>query len=159
MCQRDRTTADCAASSGLSDELIESYTCAIYRVDSSPGPIFLAVGATSPALDLWLGERAGRRFAFLSAANPGSVQLPADANRLRHQRLLERLQESGLTAISGESYEAASGGWRETSLLICGIERGAAIALARDFGQAALLYGEIGGQVELVFTGAAPERS
>lgn len=138
-------------------ELVAAYSRAIYRVDVEPEPIYLRVGDASPVLDRWLAARGACRFAFLSAANPGSVPLSDNDNEQRHRRLCERLNKSGLPAVAGESYEAASGGWREASLLVCGVERPAAIALAREFGQAALLVGEAGAAVELVFTAAAEE--
>lgn len=139
------------------EELRTAYTRAVYRADLEPEPIFLHVGETSPALDRWLAARSARSFAFVSAANPGSVPLSDSENLQRHERLVERLSEEGRKFARGESYEAASGGWREASLLVCGIERPAAIALARDFGQVALLVGEAGAAVELVFTAAAPK--
>ncbi len=131
-------------------ELLAAYAQAIYRVDAEPEPIFLQVGEKSPALERWLAARGARRFAFVSAANPGSRPLPDAENQRRHQQLAERVSRIGLPAIGGESYEATSGGWREASLLVCGVDRETAVALARDFGQVALLYGEIGGPVELV---------
>ena len=64
---------------------------------------------------------------------------------------------AGLPALDGESYAAADGEWRERSLLIAGLAREAAIALAREFGQVALLWGEAGGPVELQFADRANE--
>ena len=141
------------------EELRAAYTRAIYRADLEPEPVYLRVGEPSPALDRWLAAQAARCFAFLSAANPGSVPLSDRENLLRSERLVARLREDGRVFERGESYEAASGGWREASLLVCGIERQAAIALARDFGQVALLLGEAGAAVELVFTAAATKES
>lgn len=137
------------------EKLLVAYEQATYRVDLDPDPTFLRVGEPSPELDRWLAAQGAPGFAFLSAANPGSEPLSAAANERRHQRLLERVRESGLPAISGESYDAANGSWREASLLVAGLDRAAAIALARDFGQLALLIGNRGGTVELCFTGEA----
>lgn len=138
-------------------ELEAAYARAVYRVDVPARPIFLRVGEASPELELWLAARGAQRFAFLSAANPGSEPLPEAENARRYRRLVERVGAIGLPAIGGESYAAASGGWREASLLVAGLEREAAIALAREFGQAALLLGEIGGPVELLFADRAEE--
>lgn len=138
-------------------ELEAAYARAVYRVDVPPRPIFLRVGEASPELEPWLAARGAQRFAFLSAANPGSETLPAAENARRHRRLVERVGAIGLPAIGGESYEAATGGWRETSLLVAGLAREAALALAREFGQVALLVGEVGGPVELQFADRAEE--
>jgi hypothetical protein len=157
MRQRDRAAGGRTDSKKLSGELLESYTRAVYRVDCPPSPLFLVVGQANPGLDRWLAAAGVSCFALVSAANPGSVALSAAANRLRHRALRQRLRASGLPLVAGESSEGESGGWREASLLVCGIERPAAIALARDFGQAALLVGEAGAAVELVFTATAPK--
>lgn len=132
------------------EELLAAYARAVYRVDLPSGAIFLQVGAPAPEIDRWLAAKGLPGFAFLSAANPGSVRLSDDENRRRHLQLGERLRALGLSGIGGESYEAASGGWREASLLVGGIDREAAIALAREFGQMALLYGRIGDSIELL---------
>ena len=155
MCQRDRADRARSAHSGvsaISGELLESYTRAVYRVDCKEGPILLRVGAASAALDRWLETQRASCFAFLSAANPRSVALPETENLRRHRQLVDRLGESGLPAVAGESFDPATGGWREASLLVVGINREAAIGLAREFGQAALLWGAIGRRVELLPT-------
>jgi len=154
MCQRDRTVPNPPNLAGLPDELARSYSRAVYRVDTLPSPFHLEVGRPSLELDRWLAAAGATRFAFLSAANPGSQALDADENRRRHAVLVARLAASGLPTVPGESYDPADGGWREASLMVAGIERAAAIAVAREFGQAALLCGAIGDPVELVPTGS-----
>ena len=140
-------------------ELEAAYARAVYRVDVPSKPIFLRVGEASPELDLWLAARGAHRFAFLSAANPGSGPLPDAENARRHLQLVERARGIGLPAIGGESFEAATGGWREASLLVAGLDRETAIAIAREFGQVALLFGEVGGPVELLLTAGASGES
>ncbi len=155
MCQRDRTDEDRSGhtvASAISDELRESYTRAVYRVDTTGGPIFLRVGVVNAELDCWLAAQRATCFAFLSAANPGSIALPEVENFRRHRQLVDRLGEGGLPAVAGESFDPATGGWREASLLVVGIDREAAIELAREFGQAALLWGASGRPVELLPT-------
>jgi len=114
------------------------------------------VGSKSAALDRLIAAHKVASAALVSAANPGSKPLSATANRLRHQRLRSRLVEAGLPSLPGESFDESSGGWRETSLLVLGIERDAALSLARDFGQAALLFARRRGAVRLLST--APRR-
>jgi hypothetical protein len=138
--------------SGIQEKLRQSYTRAIYRVDAGIGPIFLRVGETHPELDRWLGEYGAPRFAFLTAANPGSKKLSGAENERRLRQLRERLDAMGHGSIPGESFDVEDGGFREASFLVLAIGRYDAIALARDFGQLALLYGEPGRPVELVWT-------
>lgn len=131
--------------------LLASYALAVYRVDAGGGPLYLRVGEPNSALDGALVALGASRYAFLSAANPGSVVLSDADNGRRHGELLERLRAVGLAAVSGESC-AADGGWREASLLVPGLDREAARALAREFSQVALLWGAVGGPVELLPT-------
>lgn len=138
-------------------ELETAYTQAVYRVDAQPVSFFLRVGEHSPDLARWLGKQGARSFAFISAANPGSQPLPEPENEDRHRRLVEQVSAAGLPALAGESYAAADGAWRERSLLIAGLAREAALALAREFGQVALLWGKAGGPVELHFADRAEE--
>jgi hypothetical protein len=162
VCQRSRESGPKAAAREIPDALLQSYLRAVYRVDAGgiggvggigdlgARAIFLTIGETSPELACRLAAIGRDSFAFLSAANPGSAALPDDENRRRHARLVASVAASGRPALAGESYDGSSGGWREASLLVAGIERAAAVALAREFGQVALLYGAIGGPVELV---------
>ncbi len=141
------------------EDLRESYNRALYRVDAEPEPIVLQVGEPSPELDRCLAARGAQRFAFLTAANPGSEPLAEAENARRHARLLARVRATGLEAIAGESREASGGGWREQSLLVVGLDREPALALARELGQLALLVGEVGGAVELLSTRPARNRT
>jgi hypothetical protein len=161
VCQRGRETGpEPAAQQEIPAALLQSYLRAVYRVETVPAAIFLTIGETAPELDRWLAAVGQNGFAFLSAANPGSQALTEDENRRRHARLVASVAASGRPALAGESYDGSSGGWREASLLVAGIDRSSAIALAREFGQVALLYGATGGAVELVVAGAAvPRRS
>lgn len=138
-------------------ELAATYSQAVYRVDAQPASFFLRVGEHSPDLERWLAKQGARSFAFISAANPGSQPLPEAENEDRHRRLVEQVSAAGLPALDGESYAAVGGEWREQSLLIAGLAHEAAIALAREFGQVALLWGEAGGPVELQFVARANE--
>ncbi len=123
----------------------------------SRGRSSCASASTAPISSVGCAEQGARSFAFISAANPGSQPLPEAENEDRHRRLVEQVSAAGLPAIDGESYAAAGGGWRERSLLIAGLAREAAMALAREFGQVALLWGETGGPVELQFADRAEE--
>jgi len=158
MGRNDSTTGSRPGASATLEELRAAYSRAIYRVDAEPEPIFLRVGAASPELDRRLAASGARYFAFLSAANPGSKALSVAENVRRHLRLLDRVRASGHEALAGESFDGVSGGWREPSLLVVGMDREDALALACEFGQLALLLGERGKPVELFFSSAAQER-
>lgn len=145
---RDATPGSVTGRS-LPAALEAAYRRAIYEVDAGERQIRLTVGRRSPPLDRLLAGRGVERAAFLSAANPRSQPLADAENRECHDRLLRRVAELGYAALPGESRDA-SGGWREASLLLLGLDENAAIALAREFGQAALLVVERGGAVQML---------
>jgi hypothetical protein len=142
-------TAGAGKREALPAALEKAYRRAIYEVEAEAGSIRLAVGRRSRQLDRLLAARSVKRAAFLSAANPGSRPLAETENRERHECLLLRLAELGYAALPAESRDA-SGAWREASLLVLGVSEDAALSLAREFGQAALLVAEPGGAVRLV---------
>jgi len=120
------------------DRLAAAYRRAVYRVAAPQGELALAVDEPPAELDAQLAAQGVSTAAFVSASNPGSVRLPDAENRERHLRLIERVAAGGWTSLPGSS-SAPDGGWTEESLLVIGIEEKEALALAREFGQAAIL--------------------
>jgi len=139
----------------LPRELAEAYRLATYVVDTPQGELRFTIGHRSARLDRLLAGLGVERAAFLTAANPGSRRLSAEENSARTTRLGEQLQEqlaeAGLVALAGEGRDE-SGDWRERSFLVPGIEREAALALARKLGQAAFVLLESGRPPKLVPT-------
>ena len=126
-------------------ELLKAYRATSYRADLDGRTVDLRIGA--PVADPDLSSQA---WAFLSAANPGSRPLPSGENLKRHQDLLETCRERGLIAYPGQGIPESDDWEAEISLLVTGIGREEAVAIGRDFGQVAIVYGEIGSVVELV---------
>lgn len=126
------------------------YEEAIYRVFTPEGELILRVGARSEPLDRLLAARAARSSAFLTAANPGSRLLPEQMNRERNARLVARLAEAGWRSFPGVS-GSPQGDWAEESFLVLRIPETEAVALAREFEQAAILIGLPRAPVRLVF--------
>lgn len=129
--------------------LAVAYRRAVYVVDSPEGELHFAVGRASPRLDRLLAELGVARAAFLTAANPGSHRLPEEENAARTARLRERLAAAGFRVLDGESRDRG-GDWREPSFLVPGIDPNAALALARELGQAAFVRLEAGRPPALV---------
>ncbi len=132
----------------MTADLEATYTAAHYRVFADP-PFVLRVGEPSTELDALLAAHAADTWAFVTACNPGSVPLAAETNVERMARLQEVLTR--FTTYPGESSDPA-GGWAEPSVLVVGISRAEAVAVAKAFGQNAILAGVRGGAVELVWT-------
>lgn len=128
-----------------------AYRATAFRVEDPAGPFDIRVGASCPALDALLARVGARRWAYVTAHNPGGLPRDAAVNAADERRLEARVQEAGLAAIPGRGI-GADGTWPpEASLLILDIARDDAIALAREFGQEALVVGERGAPASLVF--------
>jgi len=125
--------------------LERAYRATTYRA----GPLRLRVGERSAALDAMLAERGADEWAYLTAWNPGSQPCPEAENRAAQGRLLERL--AAWPTLAGESRGDDASWPAEPSVLVLGIGRGEAMALAREFGQAAILAGRRSGAAELVW--------
>ncbi len=155
MCQRNRDARASTNDAGLPAALFEAYQRSVYRVAVAGRRLDIAVGETHADLDLLLSEAAVRSWALVTAANPGSHELSAEENAERQGRLDSYLRELGYRSFPGESFDPESGDFFEEQRWVLGIDREGAVALARTFGQAALLYGEIGGRAELVLVAPA----
>jgi hypothetical protein len=109
----------------------------------------LRVGQPHPFLDDMMAFRGLEAYAYLTAWNPGSKELPEAENRARQDDLRARLK--GRHPVIEGVASADDGSWREDGLLVLGIPRDDALSLARDFGQVAILAGRRGGAPELAW--------
>jgi hypothetical protein len=132
----------------------DAYRRTTYRVFAGDSPIDITVGSAPPALVRLLEDRGADTWAFVTAWNPRSNARPAAENQARQRELIELVGRHGWPELPGLGI-----GWDETwppeeSLLVLGISREEALAVARRFGQAAIVFGERRGPAELV---AVPE--
>jgi hypothetical protein len=130
----------------LAPELIAAYETAEYAVAG----LVLRVGERSDALDALLDSQAVAVAAFMTAANPRSVRLPARENAARMQALEAALRKAGHAYLHGEGRDPQGKWLAEPSLLALGIARPQAEALGRAFAQNAILFIERGRPPELV---------
>lgn len=112
--------------------LQQLYREAIYEVDLPAGTVAFQVGTPAEAvLTLPL--------AVITAWNPG-LERPGDsANRAANRRLQSELVRRGLPFFPARGRDEA-GAHVEPSFAVVGIPREDALALARSFGQAAVVY-------------------
>jgi hypothetical protein len=122
--------------------LAVAYLATDYRVSESPlGPFVIRCGEPSPIATALLAEESVGQWAFITAENPGSVPLAREANAERMRQLQAAVEAAGHRHYPGLG-QAPAGDWPpEASLLVLGIEEAAAIALARRFGQRAIVAG------------------
>ena len=127
---------------------------AAYRASSyCTADLVITIGKRHPLLDEALRAKGCRTWAFLTAANPRSRCLSDADNRQRLHALQERLKPIFVQIFSGESLAARAGRpWpAEPGFLVQGISVAEASALARSFGQHALVYGQLGGEAKLLW--------
>ncbi len=140
------------SASGQPSQLELAYRATHYLVEAPVGRLTIRIDQPHPELDSWLTDLGCHCWAYLTAHNPGSVLLSAAENRQRQAALEEEVKEAGWRFCTGEGI-GIGGDWpAETSLLILDVKREQAIALAQRFGQAALLFGEVGQPAQLIWT-------
>jgi nucleotide-binding universal stress UspA family protein len=128
-----------------------AYRATSYAVDDGPLRFVIRIGARCAPLDELLRVRALEEWAYVTAWNPGGRLADRAANEAAQKRLEAELLATGRPLLRGASL-GDSGEWPpEPSLLVLGIPRDEAVALARRYGQEAIVAGRRGAPAELVF--------
>jgi Protein of unknown function (DUF3293) len=130
--------------------LLDAYRRTSFTANTPKGRLCLRVGQRCPELDDLLAGQRVATWAYVTAFNPGSEPLPVEENVARQRELERAVTEVGLMSYSGEGI-GDDGQWApEPSLLVLGIARDDAVRLGRQFGQLAVVYGELGREAELL---------
>ena len=110
----------------------------------------ILVGESTPELDDFLRAQGLSDWAYITAYNPRSELLSDDVNQGRHDELIQKLDSDGIPWLSGFG-RTPDGSWTsDTSVLVCGIDRAAAVEIGRIFDQNAIVCGTYRGDAELV---------
>jgi hypothetical protein len=113
-------------------------------------PICFRIGSENRKRDDVLARFGVKRWAFITAWNPGSQRLSDRENARRQMELAAALDRGGYPCLPGEG-TGQDGTWpAEASLFVMGISRREARRVGRMFGQLAILVGERGGPARLV---------
>ena len=107
-------------------------------------------GAKNESLDALLDRHGEERWAFITAWNPGSVELRRAENDSRQRALVSVVEAAGLAWIPGQGVGEDPLWTPEGSLLVLGVSRAAAVKTGRRFGQLAVVVGRRGGPALLV---------
>jgi hypothetical protein len=129
--------------------LLRAYRYTIYQVDD---PLWrLRIGQQHPDFDRWLATQEVQTWGFITAYNPFSQVLAAYENAHRLDALHQELQQVGYRCYLGRGLSAdPDSTWEpEVSLLVLGIAQAEAIATGRRWQQNAVVWGQIGGLVQL----------
>ena len=134
----------------LSDALRRAFIASSYCARLPTGAwLHLRIGEASPWLDARLARQGRERWSFLHAVNPGSLQLDDEENARRHRELAAALRADAAEWHEGFS-RADAGDWPdEPGYLVLDLELSVAVALARRFGQLAIVAGVRGSPAEL----------
>jgi hypothetical protein len=134
--------------------LRKTYLQTAYVVRAPQGVHALRIGALHPAFDAELTTAGASCWAFVTGWNPGSRQVDAAQNARAQAELVRVVAGLGLQAWPAEG-KADGGGWREESLCVLELEAAAAVAVGRQFGQLAVVVGQLGGAAQLIAVAAA----
>lgn len=118
-----------------------------------PPFVDIVPGRSSPALAGWLKHAGARRYAVITACNPGSVQLDEAENAARQARLAVRLAAHGLRVLPAVNGPESSDWPAEPSCLVLDPPLALLRQLGRAFGQNALVAGRRDGRLRLVWLG------
>ncbi len=129
--------------------LRKAYLQTAYVVRAPQGVHALRIGTRHPAFDAELSAAGASCWAFLTAWNPGSLPRSVQQNALAQAELLHVVEELGLASWPAEG-KADAGGWREESVCVLSLEATGAVALARRFGQLAVVFGQLGEAARLL---------
>jgi hypothetical protein len=133
----------------------DAYRRTTYRILAGGEVIDIRIGSAAAALDELLDEHSVTTWAFVTAWNPQSRPLPAADNETRQQLLVSEIARRGWKALPGLGIGDDERWPPEESVLILGISRTDAVALARRFDQAAIVFGRRHGTAELVAVSTA----
>jgi hypothetical protein len=128
-----------------------AYRATTYAVEDGTHRLAIRIGERCPALDALLAAHGLEECAYLTAHNPGGLPADPGANAAAQARLEAELVASGRVFLRGASHGDGGSWGPEPSLLVLGLGRAEALALARRYGQEALVTARCGKPAELVF--------
>ncbi|MCA0200211.1 MAG: DUF3293 domain-containing protein [Proteobacteria bacterium] len=132
-------------------DLIAAYRAAIYEIDVDGEPLAFQVDEQNSALDGYLVKRGAATGVFVTAYNPHSEVQAEEKNAVAHGALLEAVRRAGKEYVLARGRDADDSGPTEAGLFVFDLPRDDALALARRFGQYAVVVVERGKAPALVF--------
>jgi hypothetical protein len=142
----------------MDSTLLEAYRRTAFIAETPEGRLSLRVGQGCAELDTLLAAHDVGTWAYVTAFNPGSVRLTLQENSERQRQLEHTVADLGFSSYPGEGI-GDDGQWApEPSLLVLGIDRNDARLLGRQYGQLAVIYGELNRDAELLVCDETPGR-
>lgn len=136
----------------MQPRLARAYRATAYAV-ARPGmaDLILHPDRYDPAADSWLRAERVNQVVLLTAWNPASRRWSAPENRAADAALKAWLDKWGYRWLAAE-HRASDPAWTEAGVAILGMPRRIGTALARQFGQNALLFTRLGSRARLIRT-------
>jgi Protein of unknown function (DUF3293) len=128
-----------------------AYRQTTYRVEMGGASYPIRTGRRHRSLDAALFSAGARRWACITAHNPQSVQLSARENKGRDAALKRKLRARGIRWYPAAALGDAGDWSSELGVLALSVSRGWAETTGREFDQAAVVWGRVGGNAELVW--------
>ena len=133
------------------DALDLAYHQALYQVFSEHETISIRVGRSNPILDQLLQHHGHNQWALITAYNPYSRSLTAQANQWRNDRLAKDLWSLYLPVFRAVGQDDAGQWPAEESFFVIGLRQKEAIALGQKYDQNAILVGKRGHAPQLLW--------
>lgn len=131
-------------------ELLQAFKETDYILHSEP-PFAMRIGQACPELMTLMAQHKAQSAAFITAWNPWSQALPDAENEARQNTLKAQLSQRGLPFVDGIGQHPSNNWPGEPSVLILGLDREAAKALAKAHEQHAFVWVGSDGVAELVW--------
>lgn len=131
--------------------LLAAFHSAHYVVFDPPTRFTLCIGHYSPALARLMWRHNAGTVAILTAYNPGAKPASAQANIHAQQTLLDAIHKLDLFHCHGENAASDGTGHIEPTVVVLGIHRDQALALAQQFRQLAFVFSDANAIPELIW--------
>ena len=122
-----------------------------YWVDLPDRSIKFELEKNNAELDALLKAHGQRQWAFLTAYNPHAQPNNALANQQHLKKLIEDVQQQGLTFLPGRDVSDDKSLTPEACLLIFGVPADRALQIGKRYGQAAVIVGELDQSPRLLY--------
>ncbi|MGY6555709.1 MAG: DUF3293 domain-containing protein [Wenzhouxiangella sp.] len=126
-----------AHQSELAPALLTAYRRTEYQVGQT---LLLRIDVQSEDLERWQQRHGVGCSAFISAVNPRSAALGVHENRVRHERLRNRLGREGLHFEEGQGVDPERRWPPEVGFLVAGLDQAHARRFGREFDQNAVVW-------------------
>ena len=138
------------------ERLTAVYRAAEYVARDGNREIVVHVDERSPALDALLARHGAASGTFITAWNPRSKRQAHAVNVAAAVRLA-RVLRSGKRRWLPHEGRSKESDWREEGFLVLDLPAAEALAVAKEFGQNAVVQVEAGQPARLLFTAPPPE--